>query len=264
MKPPLSSPAPAASIRAQQLRKRFGKQYALDGVSASFGAGQAMALLGPNGSGKTTFFKCILGLTLPDAGTVEVMGQDVRGGWDYRRQIGYMPQIGRYPDHLRVGQLLDMIREIRGAAPQSLDEELIEAFGVRSYLHKPMRTLSGGMRQKVSACLAFLFDPPLLILDEPGAGLDLLSSEILKEKLAREKSRGKLILISSHVLSELEDLISDVFYLMEGRVQFAASLEALCEQTGEQRLSRAIARFLQPGGAGAFLPVSTPEKSSPR
>jgi Cu-processing system ATP-binding protein len=246
------------SLRVHRLSKRFGRQYALDGVSASFGAGQALALLGPNGSGKTTFLKCILGLTLPDSGKIEVMGQDIAGSWDYRRQIGYMPQIGRYPEHLRVGQLLDMIREIRGAGQPSLDEELVEAFGLRAYLHKPMRALSGGMRQKVSACLAFLFDPPVLILDEPGAGLDPLSSELLKEKLAREKSRGKLILITSHVLSELEDLISDVMYLIEGKVQVAAPLEALRAQTGEQRLSRIIARFMKPAASPSddFLPVS--------
>jgi Cu-processing system ATP-binding protein len=108
-----------------------------------------------------------------------------------------------------------------------------------------MRTLSGGTRQKVSACLAFLFNPMVLVLDEPTAGLDPLASEILKEKVLSEKARGKLILVTSHILSDLEEITTDVLYLMDGQVQFYQSIQQLKTQTGEERLNRAIARVMR-------------------
>ena len=111
-----------------------------------------------------------------------------------------------------------------------------------------MRTLSGGTKQKVSAALAFLFNPPILILDEPTAGLDPLSSEILKEKIQRESLKGKLILITSHIMSDLDELATDVLYLYEGKVQFFKSLEALKSESNEQKLGRIIARLMQGGG----------------
>ncbi|MBL7826977.1 MAG: ABC transporter ATP-binding protein, partial [Saprospiraceae bacterium] len=156
----------------RNLSKSFGKLVALDAVNAEMGAGQAISLVGPNGSGKTTFIKCLLGLVTPDSGDILLDGQRVNGAWNYRQRIGYMPQIGRFPDHMRVGQLFNMIKEIRQGAYQQLDEELVNAFEIEKFSNKTMRTLSGGMRQKVSACLAFLFNPDILILDEPTAGLD--------------------------------------------------------------------------------------------
>lgn len=108
-----------------------------------------------------------------------------------------------------------------------------------------MRTLSGGTRQKVSACLAFLFDPDVLILDEPTAGLDPISSEILKEKVLAEKAKGKLILVTSHILSDLEELTTDVIYIIEGKVQFYQTIDDLKSRTGEQRLNRALAKVMQ-------------------
>ena len=108
---------------------------------------------------------------------------------------------------MTIGQVLDMMKDIRGNKV-SLDEDLVNAFDLKSLMKKRMRTLSGGTRQKVSAALAFLFDPVVLILDEPTAGLDPVASEILKEKIITEKEKGKLIFITSHVLSELDDLVT--------------------------------------------------------
>ena len=107
-----------------------------------------------------------------------------------------------------------------------------------------MRTLSGGTRQKVSASLAFLFDPAVLILDEPTAGLDPVASEILKEKIIAQKRKGKLILITSHVLSELDDLVTQIIYMQDGRLQFHKSLERLRADTGEEKLAKAIASVM--------------------
>lgn len=232
-------------LEAIQLTKSFGKMRALDEVNLRLKAGRSVSLIGPNGSGKTTFLKCLLGLVVPDSGDLRLNGQSVLKGWDYRRQIGYMPQIGRYPDNMQVGQVFDMLKEIRVNTYSRLDEELLESFQVHQFAHKTMRTLSGGTRQKVSACLAFLFDPQVLILDEPTAGLDPLSSEILKEKVQSEKSKGKLILITSHILSDLDDLTTDIIYLMDGKVKVFQPIEQLKAQTGEEKLNRAIAQLMK-------------------
>jgi Cu-processing system ATP-binding protein len=189
--------------------------------------------------------KCLLGLVVPDSGALTMNGIPILGSWDYRKYIGYMPQIGRYPDNIRVGQLFDMIKEIRQGSNARLDEDLIQTFEVNKFAHKTMRTLSGGTRQKVSACLAFLFDPDVLILDEPTAGLDPIASEILKEKVLAEKAKGKIILVTSHILSDLEELTTDVMYLIEGKVQFYQSIEQLKSRTGEDKLNRALAQVMR-------------------
>jgi Cu-processing system ATP-binding protein len=232
-------------LESNNLSKSFGKLKALDNVSVRIEAGQAVSLVGPNGSGKTTFLKCLLGLVVPDSGDLTLNGQKIIGTWDYRQHIGYMPQIGRYPDHMRVGQVFDMIREIRRDTFTSLDEDLMKAFEVDKFAHKSMRTLSGGTRQKVSACLAFMFDPQVLVLDEPTAGLDPVASEILKEKVLAEKAKGKIVLVTSHILSDLEELTTDVMYIIDGKVQFYQSIEALKARTGEDKLNRALAQVMK-------------------
>jgi len=232
-------------IESTALSKSFGKLIALDHVSVCMNAGQAISLVGPNGSGKTTFLKCLLGLVIPDSGELTLNGRPVLQEWDYRRYIGYMPQIGRYPDNMRVGQLFDMVREIRRDTFNRLDDDLMRAYEVDKFAHKTMRTLSGGTRQKVSACLAFLFDPQVLILDEPTAGLDPLASEILKEKVLAEKEKGKLVLVTSHILSDLDELTTDVMYIIDGKIKLFQPIEQLKIQTGESKLNRAIAQIMK-------------------
>lgn len=230
-------------IHIEAVYKKFRRLQVLENITARFTAGQVIALIGPNGSGKTTLIKSILGMVRPDKGTIRVKDQLVTGDPEYRQFIGYMPQIGRYPDNMKVGQLFEMMKKIRGI--DSLDTDLLTGFEIEKIYEKPMRTLSGGTRQKVSAALAFLFDPPILILDEPTAGLDPLSSEILKEKIIQEKKKNKLILITSHVLSDLEELTSHIMYLQEGKLQFIIDLESLQEETGEIKLSKAIAKLMR-------------------
>src|SRR6185295_14135596 len=138
-----------------------------------------------------------------------------------------------------IGQLVDMMKNIRNE-PQKVDEELIDAFKLFKIYNKRMHALSGGTRQKVSAALAFLFNAPVLVLDEPTAGLDPVSVEILKEKIIAEKGRGKLLLITSHILNDLDELASDVAYIFEGKLQYNNTHQALKEETNEKRLSKAI------------------------
>ena len=233
-------------IIATNVSKQFGKLKVLDNVSTICSKGECIALIGPNGSGKTTIIKSILGMVVPDSGTIEFLGKNIRNHWQYRDEIGYMPQIGRYPDNMTIGQVLDMMKDIRNKKT-ALDDDLIKAFSLHNLLDKRMRTLSGGTRQKISAALAFLFDPSVLILDEPTAGLDPVSSELLKEKIIAEKEKGKLVLITSHVLSELDDLVTRIIYMQDGKLLFQKSIEDLKQDTGEEKLSKAIAWVMTNG-----------------
>lgn len=233
-------------ITIQNVNKRFKKLQALDNINATFSKGQVISLIGPNGSGKTTLIKSILGLVKPDNGSILFNNVPVTEEVAYRKNVGYMPQIGRYPDNMKIGQLFSMIKNLR-SNEKAMDEELYFKFKLDTILDKSMRALSGGTRQKVSAALAFLFDPEVLILDEPTAGLDPLSSEILKEKIIAEKQKGKLILITSHVLTDLEEITTDVMYLQDGKLLFNKSMLELQEQTGEEKLSKIIAHMMKNG-----------------
>lgn len=232
-------------IRIENINKRFKKLHALNGINAHFKKGQVISLIGPNGSGKTTLIKTILGLVKPDSGNIFFNNEAIIEDVEYRKNIGYMPQIGRYPDNMKIGQLFKMIKNIR--AEKEWDEELFYRFKLDTIVDKSMKTLSGGTRQKVSAALAFLFNPEVLILDEPTAGLDPLSSEILKDKILFEKEKEKLILITSHVLSDLEELTTDVMYMQDGKIVFNKSMPELKIETGEEKLGKSIAWMLKHG-----------------
>lgn len=230
-------------IEITDITKKFGKLQVLKGISANFNAAECIALIGPNGCGKTTLIKSILGMVVPNSGTIRVLGSDIAEGWQYRSAIGYMPQIGKYPENMKIGQVLEMLMDIRPMEYKP-DEDLINAFALQQLYHKRMGTLSGGTMQKVSAAIAFLFKPQILILDEPTAGLDPVASEILKEKIIAEKQNGKLFMITSHILSELDELVSRIVYMNDGNILFNDSIEVLRADTGETKLSRAIAHFI--------------------
>ncbi|POY38205.1 copper ABC transporter ATP-binding protein [Flavobacterium alvei] len=231
-------------IEIKNIFKKFGKLEVLNDVNLTFSKGECIALIGPNGCGKTTLIKSILGMVIPTKGDILFDKKSILNKYKYRDQIGYMPQIGRYPDYMTVVQIIEMIKKIRNS-DEVLDEDLIKAFELEKIFDKQMRTLSGGTTQKVSAILAFLFNPQVLILDEPTAGLDPLASEILKEKIIKEREKGKLILITSHLLSELDDMISQIIFMQDGKVHFHKSISDLLESTNEQKISKAIAKILK-------------------
>jgi Cu-processing system ATP-binding protein len=175
---------------------------------------------------------------------MEFNQKSIFGDYSYREKIGYMPQIGRYPDTMTIGEIIEMVKKIRNSK-DNLDEDLFRDFEIEKMLNKQMRTLSGGTTQKISAVLAFLFNPDVLILDEPTAGLDPLASELLKEKIIKEKEKGKLIIITSHLLSELDDLISEIIFMQDGKIFFHKKVNELREETQEDKISKAIAKILR-------------------
>jgi Cu-processing system ATP-binding protein len=228
------------------VRKRFGKLPVLNGLDLDVERGSITALVGPNASGKTTFNRILLGLVRPDSGQVRFDGHLLNGDARYRERIGYMPQIARYPENLSGRDVMSLVRDVRSQLA-SRDEELIELFNLGASLDKPLRVLSGGMRQRINAALAFLFPSDLLILDEPTAGLDPVSAGTLKDKMRRERDVGRTIIVTSHVLSELDEVADRIAFLLDGVVRFSGSRDDLLRLTGEATLERAVAELMLTG-----------------
>lgn len=231
-------------IEIKNLTKKFNKFTALQDINLECKKGHSIAFIGPNGCGKTTLIKCILGLNVVEFGDILVSGNSVKKDFLYREKIGYMPQIGKYPENMTIGQTIKMIQDNRKNV-ENIDTELLEAFELTKLYDKKMSTLSGGTTQKVSAVLAFMFHPEIIILDEPTAGLDPLASEILKNKIIKERNNGKLIIITSHLLSELDDMVNEIVFINDGKVLVHQSVEDLKTETQQTKISDAITNILK-------------------
>jgi Cu-processing system ATP-binding protein len=231
-------------IKINDLSKRYGNLNVLKSIDFELDNGKVYAIVGPNASGKTTLIKCILGLVKPDYGVIEINNEKINGQCQYRRNIGYMPQMARFPENLSAKEVLHLVRDIRGN-PEKTDTELLEKFKIENELEKPLKNLSGGTKQKISAILAFLFKPQTLILDEPTAGLDPIASSILKDKIFNEKEQGKTFIITSHIMSEVEELATEIIFLLDGKIYFQGSIEKFRIHTQEQKLERAIASIME-------------------
>lgn len=235
-------------IAVTGLYKRFGTLDVLQGIDAEIPSGCVTGIVGPNAAGKTTLIKSILGLIHVDTGTIEVEGTRVNGDETYRRRIGYMPQIARFPANLTGEELLAMLRELRPDVTD-LDEDLVAGFGLDAELKKTLNNLSGGTRQKINAAAAFLFKPALLILDEPTAGLDPRASSVLKDKIRAERLAGRTFVVTSHVMSEIEELADNVMFISEGKVRFSGSIRQIKDLTRQLNLERAVAELMERGAA---------------
>ena len=231
-------------IEIRNLHKSYGKLEVLLGIDLTFDQkGRIAAILGPNGSGKTTLIKSILGMVLPDKGEILVNGTPVKKQWSYRAGISYLPQIARFPENLKVSELIAMIKDLRGG--HANDERLIRLFDLEPHLYKHLGNLSGGTKQKVNIVLAFMYDCPILILDEPTAGLDPVAMIHLRELLHEARKQGKTVLLSTHIMSFVEEMADEVIFLLEGNIRFRGSLRRLKEEYHEENVERAIARILQ-------------------
>lgn len=231
-----------ASVTIKNLHKRFGELTVLDGLDLEISSGGIFAVLGPNGSGKTTLIKCILGMVIPDRGEILINQQSVLGQWRYRNQLNYLPQIANFPPNLSVHELLVMVREMRPKDCHMTD--LVALFGLEEFLPKKLGKLSGGTKQKVNLVLTFMFDSELIILDEPTNGLDPIAMIHLKDLIQTEKGRGKTILITTHIMSLVEEMAEDIVFLLDGKTHFRGSVATLLAQTDQLNLERAIAHVM--------------------
>jgi Cu-processing system ATP-binding protein len=233
-------------ITIRGLRKRFGAVDVLNGIDAHVPAGRVTGIVGPNAAGKTTLVKCILGLTRPDSGYIDVGRVRVNGDESYRRNIGYMPQIARFPSNLTGAELLSMLRDLRPDVTEA-DEDLVRRFGLGLELTKKLSNLSGGTKQKINAIAAFMFNPGILFLDEPTAGLDPRSAGVLKDKILEQRRAGKTIVVTSHVMTELEQLSDELIFISDGKVRFSGSVKQIKDLTRQTNLERAVAELMDGG-----------------
>lgn len=231
-------------IEVRSVSKSFGALPVLRSLSCNFQPGRITGLIGPNACGKTTLIKSILGLIRPDSGEIVVGGLSA-AGVAYRQQIGYMPQQASFPANVTPEELFRLLATLRGG-PGAKIAELSERFQINPFLRKAMGKLSAGTRQKISAVAAFGFSPSVLILDEPTAGFDPVSCVVFKELLHEVVGEGATIVIVSHILSELEQTIDDLVFLLDGQVRFSGDGNALRSQTGERGIEAGIVRLLTP------------------
>ena len=229
-------------VSIQNLHKKFGKNEVLIGVDLHIAEGGIFAVLGPNGSGKTTIIKSILGMVIPDKGTITVLEQNIKNNSAYRNKIDYLPQIANFPSNLKVKEIITMIKDLRGKTAK--DEQLINLFKLEPILDKKLGNLSGGTKQKVNLVLTFMFDSPLIILDEPTSGLDPISLIRLKDLIQAEKAKGKTILITSHIMSFVEEVSDQIVFLLEGKIYFKGSVSELKTKTNQPDFEHAIASIL--------------------
>ncbi|AUP78987.1 ABC transporter ATP-binding protein [Flavivirga eckloniae] len=229
-------------VSIENLHKKFNKNVVLSGVDLSITEGGIFAILGPNGSGKTTLIKSILGMVIPNEGTINVLGENIKNSSSYRHKIDYLPQIANFPNNLKVKELIKMIKDLRGKTNE--DQRLIELFTLEPFLDKKLGNLSGGTKQKVNLVLTFMFDSPLIILDEPTTGLDPISLIRLKDLIQKEKAKGKTILITSHIMSFVEEVSDEIVFLLEGQIYFKGTIAALKSKTNQPDFEHAIASIL--------------------
>lgn len=230
-------------ISITDLHKSYKKIPVLAGVDLTVKEGSVLGLIGPNACGKTTLMKCILGLTHFRNGKITIENLDVGASVEYRKKIGYMPQNPDFPGNLKVKEIFDMMEDLRGITAK-FKNQLIEYFSLEDSMEKAIEILSGGTKQKVAAVLAFMFEVPILILDEPTVGLDPLSGAKFKELVRARAKEGVTIIIISHVLSELEQVVSDLAFIFEGKVITTTSLLDLKNKaqasTGDSSLEKEV------------------------
>ncbi|MEG8947920.1 ABC transporter ATP-binding protein [Rosettibacter firmus] len=220
-------------IKLINVSKQYGSINALDNVTINIEGGTLNYIIGPNASGKTTLIKLILGLIKPSSGKLFVNEVNLNGSHEYKESIGYMPQVASFPENLSVKEIFQMLKGLRNSK-SNYDEELIEKFNLVKDFNKQIKNLSGGTKQKVNAAISFLFDPEILILDEPTASLDPYAGKILKEKIIKEHKKGKTIIFTSHVLNDLGDIATDYIFLLEGKVIMNLKKENIKDQTLEE------------------------------
>lgn len=238
-------------IALKNIEKRFGKFHVLKNISFSVQPGKITAIVGPNGSGKTTIIKSILGLVKPDSGDITINSKSVIGEYLYRKNIGYMPQVASFPENLTVQEVIKMISDLRDEKI-NIESNLIEILNLIPEMSKQIKNLSGGNKQKLSAYIALIFNPSIIILDEPTAGLDPVASSNLKQRILEECSYGKTIFLTSHIMSEIEELADNILFLIDGRIVFDGEVKDLIESSGEHKLEKAIANMMTENANGTY------------
>jgi ABC-2 type transport system ATP-binding protein len=214
-------------IETRGLTKRFGARTAVDGLNVHAGPGQIYGFLGPNGAGKTTTIRLLLGILTPDAGTVQVCGRQVRRGDRAGRcLVGAVAEVQHlYGDMSCAAYLRFFAALYRIGDADARVAAMLDLVGLADRAHDRAIDLSKGLQQKLGLARALLHDPPVLVLDEPVSGLDPHGIREVREIIRRERDRGRLVFLSSHVLSEIERTADRIGMLRQGRLVFEGAIE---------------------------------------
>jgi ABC-2 type transport system ATP-binding protein len=219
-------------IRTDQLVKDYGTVRALNGVDLEVHRGEVFGFIGPNGAGKSTTIRVLLDLLRPTAGRAEVFGlTPAEGGAELRRRIGYLPGELHLSGRVDAGTLLARMAHLRGGRGADQIAPLAERFGLD--LDRPVRSLSKGNRQKVGVVQAFMHDPDLLVLDEPTSGLDPLLQREFLDLVTEATDRGATVFMSSHVLSEVEEVAGPVAIIRAGQIIDVDDVDVLRHRAGQ-------------------------------
>lgn len=218
-------------IRVEHLTRKFGEHTAVDDLSFEIKSGESFALLGPNGSGKTTTLKCLAGLIKPSSGKILIDGFDAwKNPQPARARMSYLPQRVNFPDNLTAREVLEFYCRLRKLPPQRVDETLSGArFNFNGFTDKAVGKFSGGMIQRLGLAVACLPDAPIMLLDEPTVSLDPEGAIRFRQFLLSLKREGKTIVFTSHALADVELLADRVAILVGGRLAALESIETLRE-----------------------------------
>ncbi len=220
-------------ISVTHLTRRFGPLTAVDDVSFDVSAGEALALWGANGAGKTTALRCLLHL-MPFSGQITIAGIDVKKqGKAARRLVGFVPQELSFHDELSVAETITFYARLKKAPAGSDFTPLLSRLELLNHIRKPIRALSGGLKQRLALALALIGDPPVLILDEPTSNLDLRAREEFVHFLKELRHEGKTLVFSSHRLEEVKAVADRVLLLESGRLALAAPPNVLARKLQE-------------------------------
>ncbi len=235
-----------AAVRVSALAKHYGSLTALAGVSLELRAGEAFALVGANGAGKTSLIKCLLDLCGYDTGSIEIFGVSSRLP-QARRRLAYVPERFIPPHYLRSGEFLRLMLRLAGQPyEQERAAHLLEELELDpQVLERPVRQLSKGMTQKLGLAWCFLLARDLYVLDEPMSDLDPAARVAVKSVLRRLGTEGRTLLFTSHVLADVEELCSSIAVLEKGQLRFHGSPAALRARYGETRLEQAFMRCIR-------------------
>jgi ABC-type multidrug transport system ATPase subunit len=223
-------------IRYAGFAKRFGPVVAVEGVDLVVDRGETLGLIGPNGSGKTTTLKALVGLVRPTVGRVAVDGVDAAtSGRLVRRMVGYLPQRLALPDGVTAREALQLCARLRGTGGDEV-ESLLQRVDLGAAAHRAVDGFSGGMRQRLGLAAALLGSPPVLALDEPSAALDPTGALLVRDLVAEAQRRGATVALSSHDLGEVSALADRIAVFVGGRVQAVGTLAELMAMVGARSL----------------------------
>lgn len=231
-------------IEIRDIHKNYNQREILKGIHLVCPEQKVTGMIGPNSCGKTTLMKCILGLVPSDRGEIRINGKLLGQDAAYRADLGYMPQTTSFPENLKTHEIFRLLEELR-KRPSTRKEELIHELSLEPFLDKPFGFLSGGAKQRVGAATALMFDPSILVLDEPTASLDPLAAVLMRKIISRENRQGKTIVLISHILGEIEELASELALMIDGKIVYSGDLKTFKEKEKATHLEQAVVNHLQ-------------------